>query len=452
MDNSLKTCSHTELDDSDVYDASGGFTVDEADLSPDETNVLRVRRTTGGETGYSSTVSVGYDTTVTPSSANQTRSLSVTRTGGALEIRWELLTPNGKPTRVLFRRASDGVTYVVTPFALQPGTELFTLDSQALSGSCGAFGTQQQNTDGTYTDSSMWLDSGFGSLRVATDETGWAGPADRIDYYPFGLRLGADYATQASRRHYTGHERDINTGLDYMKARYSTATLARFQSVDPIRGKPASPQSWNRFAYVRNNPMHFVDPTGMQEQPPVLPIEGEQQLEDDAETLQAHSRAMLDEATDSRGSQSGYTPAPPELIGTRDYYIFRYENAPESYRNATGPEYYRDFGLRKFDDFQRLREGASPELQGFIDRAGVELQVRLERALSRNPGLELSRAPLLDAAFDTHSDAYAAAGFRDLSLADQFRVGQTAGVGDLFGAGIGPGFREIWQVYTTPAP
>jgi len=78
--------------------------------------------------------------------------------------------------------------------------------------------------------------------------------------------------------------------------------------------------------------------------------------------------------------------------------------------------------------------------------------VRLERALSRDPALELRRSDLLGVAFDTHSDAYALAGFRDLSFANQFRVGRTAGIGDLFGAGIGPGFREIWQVYTTPAP
>lgn len=157
---------------------------------------------------------------------------------------------------------------------------------------------------------------------------------------------------------------------------------------------------------------------------------------------------MLATSPSSQGGPT-YKPAPKELIGTRDYYIWRDANAPPEIR---GDNYYLNYGLRKFDDFQALREGASPELQAFIDRASVELQRSLERALQLNPAIELRRSDLLGAAFDTHSDAYARAGFRNLSLADQFRVGRTVGVGDFFGAGVRSGFREAWQVYTAPAP
>jgi hypothetical protein len=40
--------------------------------------------------------------------------------------------------------------------------------------------------------------------------------------------------------------------------------LGRFLSVDPVIGKSAvrSPQLWNRYAYVGNNPLKFTDPTG----------------------------------------------------------------------------------------------------------------------------------------------------------------------------------------------
>lgn len=41
----------------------------------------------------------------------------------------------------------------------------------------------------------------------------------------------------------------------------------RFLSVDPVLGEPSRPQSWNRYAYALNNPLVFVDPSGMYERP-----------------------------------------------------------------------------------------------------------------------------------------------------------------------------------------
>ncbi len=50
---------------------------------------------------------------------------------------------------------------------------------------------------------------------------------------------------------------------DYMHARYYRPYLGRFLSVDPIGGDPSEPQGWNRYAYVQNNPMNFIDPFGL---------------------------------------------------------------------------------------------------------------------------------------------------------------------------------------------
>src|SRR4029079_16427979 len=69
---------------------------------------------------------------------------------------------------------------------------------------------------------------------------------------------------------FAGHWRDFLGGLDvdntdyvdYMHARYYDPNLGRFSSVDPHAGTPAAPQSWNRYAYVPNNPLRFTDPTG----------------------------------------------------------------------------------------------------------------------------------------------------------------------------------------------
>ncbi|MFO0508677.1 MAG: RHS repeat-associated core domain-containing protein [bacterium] len=61
----------------------------------------------------------------------------------------------------------------------------------------------------------------------------------------------------------TGKERDAETGLDYFGLRYMSATQGRFTSPDPLRDQhPEYPQSWNLYAYVRNNPLLFYDPNG----------------------------------------------------------------------------------------------------------------------------------------------------------------------------------------------
>ncbi|MGC8917658.1 MAG: RHS repeat-associated core domain-containing protein, partial [Thermoanaerobaculum sp.] len=56
---------------------------------------------------------------------------------------------------------------------------------------------------------------------------------------------------------------DASTGYDYMHARYYASVAGRFLSVDPGRDyDPKSPQSFNLYAYVRNNPVSAVDKDG----------------------------------------------------------------------------------------------------------------------------------------------------------------------------------------------
>jgi RHS repeat-associated protein len=62
---------------------------------------------------------------------------------------------------------------------------------------------------------------------------------------------------------FTGKERDGETGLDYFGARYLSGAQGRFSSPDPLIGYPSDPQSWNMYAYGRNNPLLYTDPTGM---------------------------------------------------------------------------------------------------------------------------------------------------------------------------------------------
>jgi RHS repeat-associated protein len=59
---------------------------------------------------------------------------------------------------------------------------------------------------------------------------------------------------------------ETQRGLDYFGARYMSSAQGRFTSPDPITVTPArvaDPQQLNLYAYGRNNPLKYVDPTGM---------------------------------------------------------------------------------------------------------------------------------------------------------------------------------------------
>jgi RHS repeat-associated protein len=85
----------------------------------------------------------------------------------------------------------------------------------------------------------------------------------RYDYLPFGELFGQP-SPPNQKRLFTGQERDFETGLDYFGARYFAASLGRFTTVDPGNASAAlhDTQSWNAYAYGRNNPLRFIDLDG----------------------------------------------------------------------------------------------------------------------------------------------------------------------------------------------
>lgn len=89
------------------------------------------------------------------------------------------------------------------------------------------------------------------------------GIGERNSTAAIGLRASEHLNRIWSR--YTGKERDAESGLDYFGARYMSSNMGRFMSPDPVIITPerlANPQELNLYAYVANNPLRFIDPTG----------------------------------------------------------------------------------------------------------------------------------------------------------------------------------------------
>lgn len=87
--------------------------------------------------------------------------------------------------------------------------------------------------------------------------------------YPYGLdRLIEETQATTADYVYTGKEHDEETGLIYFGARYYSPEMGRWISPDPLflEDKPDTvlkhPFSSNIYAYVRNNPVMYVDLKG----------------------------------------------------------------------------------------------------------------------------------------------------------------------------------------------
>ena len=107
--------------------------------------------------------------------------------------------------------------------------------------------------------STAWLDLGLWTLDVGP---GCAVGTTTRNYYPFGEEIGS---TANDQYKFAATYRDSATGLDYAINRYYASGTARFLTVDPAKrsAKPRRPGTWNRYAYVGNDPINRRDPRSL---------------------------------------------------------------------------------------------------------------------------------------------------------------------------------------------
>ena len=85
-----------------------------------------------------------------------------------------------------------------------------------------------------------------------------ASRAATYDYRPYGKVLVTS-GTGATHFRFTGHERDAESGLDYMPARSYAYDTGRFLRPDPMQDEYPG---LSPYAYAANNPLTFIDPDG----------------------------------------------------------------------------------------------------------------------------------------------------------------------------------------------
>lgn len=113
------------------------------------------------------------------------------------------------------------------------------------------------------------MSDAVGSSLVEIDNTGAI--VSRSTLRPFGGiedRWGSNGGSGGTsgtngREYYAGHDRQQDTGLVYMNARWMDPGAGTFISVDPVVADAFDPQAYTGYAYVRNNPVNLDDPTGM---------------------------------------------------------------------------------------------------------------------------------------------------------------------------------------------
>ena len=84
---------------------------------------------------------------------------------------------------------------------------------------------------------------------------------DGMRYKPYGEDRDAGTSLNTDRK-FTGQTEDETAGLYWYASRAYDPAIGRFVSPDSIVPAPGNPQSLNRYSYVYNNPLKYVDPSG----------------------------------------------------------------------------------------------------------------------------------------------------------------------------------------------
>ena len=135
-------------------------------------------------------------------------------------------------------------------------------DSEETTQKYYAFGSMRvaMRTIAGETNTLQWmLSDHLGSTSIVTNADG--SYFSELRYSAFG-EIRFSYNITPTGYRYTGQLAQAEIGLYYYGARWYDPNLGRFVQADTIVPGAGNPMAWDRYAYVLNNPIRLVDPSG----------------------------------------------------------------------------------------------------------------------------------------------------------------------------------------------
>ncbi|WP_139487956.1 RHS repeat domain-containing protein [Brevibacillus dissolubilis] len=114
-------------------------------------------------------------------------------------------------------------------------------------------------SNGSKDKGGFYLHNSHGDVTKIVDATGQT--LNTYDYDVWGT-ITAQTENMSNPFTFTGEMYDKETGFYYLRARYYDPSVGRFITEDTYKGQVDNPLSLNRYTYVHNNPLRFIDPTG----------------------------------------------------------------------------------------------------------------------------------------------------------------------------------------------
>lgn len=268
--------------------------------------------------------------------------------------------------------------------------------------------------------------------QMAVEHT--SGPIIRVDdYYPFGMAFNTGTLAGAltNKYLYNGKELQQELGLDWYDygARMYDAAVGRWHAMDPLQ------QFHSPYVYAANNPIRFIDPSGMYSTEEWKRDNGI--TDDDLITIYKASdnSSSNEDSSDNSQEANDPTPYPSSKLGDLDYYKFRFNDFKSRYgSNSTPPSYYLEYGdkyARKFTFETSLK--LTFEGRQWLSITRRLLQRYMEQGLQdpNNKGIELNDQKFTAFAFGTHPDAYIDGGLLQLGFGDKLHIFNTVDLIDL---------------------
>ncbi len=221
------------------------------------------RMTSAGSTGYGydangnvTSITGGTTRTITPTAFNLpstivqgTTSLAYVYDGGHKRIKETSTTAAGTTT-----------TWYLGSYEEITRTDGVTERRHWIQTPDGPAGIYTSRSDGT-TAPRYWLTDHLGSVVGEVDQAGVL--KQSASFGAWGDRTQVVQADpRAEDRGYTGHEHLTEVNLVHMNGRVYDPVTGRFLAADPLIQDPLDAQSYNRYSYVKNNPLSFTDPSG----------------------------------------------------------------------------------------------------------------------------------------------------------------------------------------------